>query len=196
MQNNKIKLLSLTILVSLVFFGFSNFTQTKTKRVIVQSNDSISADTIVNWLTWEEAIKKNDTVPKKIFMDIYTNWCGWCTKMDNSTFKDAKVVEYLNEKFHCVKFDAESKKEIVFKGHTFKYTKTGRRGYHELAISLLDSKMSFPSFVLLNKEVQRINILPGYRTADEILIILKYIGEDYFKTMTYDEYLKSLKKDK
>ena len=61
----------------------------------------------VKWMTWEEAAAANDKQPKKIFVDVYTNWCGWCKKMDASTFKETDVVKILNEKFYPVKLNAE-----------------------------------------------------------------------------------------
>jgi thiol:disulfide interchange protein len=32
----------------------------------------------VRWYTWEEAVKANAVVKKKFFIDVYTDWCGWC----------------------------------------------------------------------------------------------------------------------
>ena len=60
----------------------------------------------INWMTWDEANAANKVTPKKIFIDIYTDWCGWCKKMDKSTFQDASVIEALNKDFYAVKFDA------------------------------------------------------------------------------------------
>ena len=52
----------------------------------------------INWMTWDEAINrsKTDSVPKKMFIDFYTGWCGWCKRMDATTFKDNGVVSYMN----------------------------------------------------------------------------------------------------
>ena len=61
----------------------------------------------INWMSFEEAVKLNETKPKKIFIDVFTDWCGWCTKMDQTTFVDKDVVAYMNENFYAVKFNAE-----------------------------------------------------------------------------------------
>jgi thioredoxin-related protein len=138
------------------------------------------AETAVKWLSWEEAVAANEKQPKKLFVDIYTDWCGWCKRMDATTFKDEKVVGYLNEHFHAVKLDAEQKEDIEFDGHTFKFIKGGRNGVHELAYSLLDGRLGFPSFVFLDENFRRISISPGFKTSDVMLKELKYVGEEEY----------------
>ena len=100
----------------------------------------------------------------------------------------------MNEHFYAVKFDAEMKDDIVYKDHTFKFVKSGRRGYHQLAAALLENKMSYPSFVAMDEKVDRITIIPGYRDADGMLPVLQFVGEDKYKSMSYQEFEKTLKK--
>ena len=57
--------------------------------------------------------------PKKVFIDLYTSWCGWCKRMDATTFKQRAIVEYMNQKYYAVKFDAETRDTINFNGHSF-----------------------------------------------------------------------------
>lgn len=149
-----------------------------------------STKEVIKWYSWDEAIELNSSSNKKIFIDVYTDWCGWCKKMDNSTFKDSKVVKYMNENFIAVKFDAEQKEDIIYKDHIMKYIAQGRRGYHELAYSLLDGKMSYPAFVYLAEDARRIIISPGYKDAPMIMKELAFIGEDHYKTTSFTEFSK------
>uniref|UniRef100_A0A3Q2YUK7 Spermatogenesis-associated protein 20-like TRX domain-containing protein n=1 Tax=Hippocampus comes TaxID=109280 RepID=A0A3Q2YUK7_HIPCM len=55
---------------------------------------------------------KNEGNTKKVFIDIYTDWCGWCKKMDKDTFQNPEVAAYMNENFLMVKMDAEGKDPI------------------------------------------------------------------------------------
>lgn len=119
----------------------------------------------INWMTFEEAIEANESEKKFIFIDVFTEWCGWCKKMDNSTFKDSEIVDYMNKHFYAVKLDAEQKEDINYKGNTFKFIDQGRRGYHELAAQLLQGSMSYPSFVILSPEEQINAIIKGYQDA-------------------------------
>ena len=61
----------------------------------------------IQWMTWDQAIAKNNENPRKIMIDVYTDWCGWCKRMDKSTFVDTAVVNYVNKHFYAVKFNAE-----------------------------------------------------------------------------------------
>ena len=55
----------------------------------------------INWISLEEAQRLNEKEPRKIIIDLYTSWCGWCKKMDASTFAHPVVAKYVNEKILC-----------------------------------------------------------------------------------------------
>ncbi len=145
----------------------------------------------ITWLSWDEAIQMAEKNPKKIFVDLYTDWCGWCKKMDATTFKNPEVVRYMNENFYAVKFNAEQQEVVQYKDHTFKYIASGRRGVHELAYSLLDGRLGYPSYVYLDEEQNRITISPGYKDAAALLKELGYIVGNHYQQKTYEEYLRS-----
>ncbi|MCR9084859.1 MAG: thioredoxin family protein, partial [Cyclobacteriaceae bacterium] len=42
----------------------------------------------ITWLKFEEAVAANQSDPKMLLVDVYTDWCGWCKKMDKETFTD------------------------------------------------------------------------------------------------------------
>lgn len=147
------------------------------------------ADATIQWLTWDEAMLKMKAEPKKIFIDLYTDWCGWCKRMDATTFTDPKVIASMNAHFYAVKFNAEQTADVVYDNHTFKYHgEVGRRGVHELAYALLDGQMSYPSFVYLDAQRQRISISPGYKDADMMDVELRFIGGDHFLTQTFEAF--------
>ena len=149
----------------------------------------------VEWLTWEEAIARNQQQPKKIMVDIYTEWCGWCKKMDKTVFTDPVISQYIADNFYAVKLDAEQRESLVYSGHTFSFdADAGRRGSHELAITLLEGRMSYPSIVYLDENENRITISPGFKPADKFINELSFISGTHYQTKTDQEYLKSLGK--
>jgi len=142
----------------------------------------------ITWLTWDEAIELNKENPKKIFIDVYTDWCGWCKRMDATTFIDPEVVSYMNEHFYAIKLDAEMKENITFKDQDFKYVKQGRRGIHTLAYSLLEGKASYPSFVTLTESFDRIAISPGYKQPGQLIKELRFAAEERYKDESWSDY--------
>lgn len=142
----------------------------------------------INWLSWEEAVELNKTNPKKLFVDVYTDWCGWCKRMDKSTFSDPEIVKYMNENFHAVKFNAEQKEDITWNSNTFKFVKSGRRGAHELASALLDGRLGYPSFVLLDEEFARIMISPGFKKPEQLEKELVFAKEEKYKEVSWEDY--------
>lgn len=143
---------------------------------------------LVKWMSFEEALERSKTEKRKIFIDVYTDWCGWCKVMDKKTFSEVNIADYLNEKFYAVKLDAEQEDDILFRDHTFKFVPNGRRGYHELAAWLLQGKLSYPTVVFLDEDFNQIQPLPGYREPKEFHPILTYFGEDQYKLMAWKDY--------
>lgn len=142
----------------------------------------------IDWMTWDEVVKAQQKRPKKVFIDVYTDWCGWCKKMDKSTFIDKSVIKALNKDFYAIKFDAEQKEVIKFKGQDYVYVGSGRRGAHQLAKSLLDGRMGYPSFVYLDENLSRIMPSPGFKQVDQLLRELSYISTESYTKMDLEKY--------
>jgi len=127
-------------------------------------------------------------------IDLYTEWCGWCKRMDKDTFEDEDIADYLNEHYYSVKFDAEYKKDIVYNGKTYKFIQNGRRGYHELAAELANGRLSFPTTVFMDEQQRLIQPLPGYKDPVLFEQIITYFGEDMHKKMPWEKYQRTYKK--
>ena len=147
--------------------------------------------TTVKWYSIEEAEKLSKEQGKKVMIDVYTDWCGWCKKMDKETFNHPVIAKYINENYYPVKLDAESKIDITFMGTTYKYVAQGTRGYHELAAGLLNGQLSYPSVAYLNEKLQLLGAIPGYKTAEAMEPLLVYISEDKYITQSLEEFQKT-----
>ena len=147
----------------------------------------------INWVTFEEAVSMNKENPKKILIELYTDWCGWCKKMDQDTYSKAQIIDYINDKFYAVKFNAEQRENVEFNGYTFKFVPSGRRGYHELAAALTNNKLSYPTTVFMDEKLQIIQPIPGYLDAKTFDMISTYIGEGKYKDTPWEDYQKSFK---
>jgi thioredoxin-related protein len=135
-------------------------------------NRSQQAALEILWQPYTDGLAQASKTKKPAFIDFYTEWCHWCHELDRTTYKDARVIRLLNEKFVSIKVDAESKKGSVYAG------RYPIRGYPSLW------------FVAPSGEI----ILPiqGYVAADNLMPVLVFIGDGHYPKMTYDEFMKSL----
>jgi thioredoxin-related protein len=143
----------------------------------------------VKWYTWEQAVEANKTKKKKLFLDVYTDWCGWCKIMDKNTFENDSIAKFLNANFYPVKLNAEQRDSIIFGGKKFEFVNTeGGRGVHTFAYALLDGKMSYPTVVYLTENYERIMIAPGYKEVPELFKQLNFASLEKYKTQTWEQY--------
>lgn len=147
----------------------------------------------VQWLSFEEAVKLNEETPKKVLIDVYTDWCGWCKKMKKQTFNHPEIAKYINEHFYPVRFDAESKKQVRFKGKTFSLKNNSGRQTHELAVALLQGRMSYPSVAYLDDQNKLITAVPGYYSPKDIEPILKYFATGAYNEASFEDFKKDFR---
>jgi thioredoxin-related protein len=159
------------LIVVISFFSFSNN---------VLTGEEIQEECEIEWMSYEEATNLSKKKKKKIFVDVYTDWCGWCKKMDATTMKDPRIVAYMNKKFYAVKLNAESSKKTFYKG-----TPVTER---ELAIKIYKAN-SYPSTLYLDDEENLLINLPGYRGAEELDKILHFLGENNYKSQTWEQFV-------
>jgi thioredoxin-related protein len=195
----KLTILSLLVLPLLALgnksiLALHTITDTDKPAIISASEGSAKADKSdekIKWLTIEQAAERMKKEPRKVVIDVYTDWCGWCKKMDKDTFTDPKVAKVINKYYYPVKLDAEGKDPITLNGVT--YTFKPEYKSHELAVMLLQGQMSFPTTVYLDENMNMLAPVPGYLDANNFYKILSFFGENHFKTMNFQEFEKTFK---
>ena len=170
-----------TIVVCIVFSG------------IVEAQPVVpSAPVKLTWYSLEEAEKLNKVNPKKFMIDVYTDWCGWCKRMDEGTFSHPVITRILMEKFYPIKFNAETRDTIQFNGGKYiNLLKGGRGTTHPLAISMLGWRMSYPTIVYYTEKMEYLGPMPGYKTAEQLEVILQFISQEKFRTSSMEEFEKT-----
>lgn len=136
---------------------------------------TINAEGNLNWLTIESLEQIPAADRKMVLVDVYTDWCGWCKKMDKTTFEDETVKQYLKDNFHVVKFNAEQKEAINFKGKTYNFVKNGKRGSNQLAAEMLNGRLGYPTIVYLDKDLNVMKASPGFKKPDQLISELELL---------------------
>lgn len=156
---------------------------------LTSSNIVIShPDEQIKWMSLDEAVKAAKKENKKVIVDMYTKWCGWCKVMDQKTYSDINIIRYINSHYYAVKMDAESKDTLTFQNMKFGFNETKRS--NELAYSLLNGKMSYPTTVILNGNAEILTPVQGYVESPTMMKILKFYGENIHTKMSWEEYEK------
>ncbi len=135
---------------------------------------------VINWLSWQEAMELQKVKPKKIMVDLYTEWCIWCERMEKATFMHPQIAQYVNENFYPVKFDAESRETIDFKGRKFNYQAQVERGYNMFSLYLTRGQLSYPSVVFLDEQASNPQPIKGFQNPVVMDKLLHFFGEDYY----------------
>jgi len=132
----------------------------------------------LQWISIMEALDVARMENKKIVLDVYTDWCGWCKRMDRDVYANAKVADYMNQKFVASKMNPEKRGNLTYSGTEYTLAQFGQalgiRGY--------------PATVFFNEKGEVLTMVAGYIKADEFLKILTYFGDDHYLQQTYDEY--------
>jgi len=152
-----------TILIITMFFGCS-------------PSDPV-ADAPFKWYTVEEAAALNTDKSKIYFVDVYTDWCGWCKRMDKATFAQPEIQNFLKENFIPVKFNAEQKEPVKFLDKQYLFNaNVGRKGTHDLARMMLAGRMSYPSFAFMDGTGNVIEVSKGYKTPEQFMPVLEKVA--------------------
>lgn len=148
----------------------------------------------IKWYTFQQAVELSKKEKKKIFIDVYTDWCGWCKVMDKNTFAHPVIAKYMNQKYYAVKLNAEMKDTVFFNNYSFvNPSPKTQRSTHQLASSLLNNKLSYPTVVFLDENFSMLTQVPGYQKPEQMEPILKYFGDNVYPTVKWDEFAKSFK---
>ena len=158
--------------------------------VVLGLNTAVSQEA-VKWYSIEEAVQLASKEPRVLVIDVYTDWCGWCKRMDATTFSDPTVIEILNKHFYPVKLNAEGKEDVVLGDRTFKFIDNGRRGYHEIAAIVTKGRLSYPTISYVDDQGKVLEAAPGFKSADQFKVYLSYYSSDAYKTKTFQEFTDS-----
>lgn len=155
------------------------------------TKEASSDSTEIHWLTLDQVQEAMKKEPKKVYMDVYTDWCGWCKVMEKKTFTNVNVIRYINQKFYAVRLNAEQKDSIRFLGKMYGFVPEYKA--NQLAFDIMHGQMSYPTSVIFEENFMQPQPIPGYLDVPNMEMILKYLGENTYKTVPFPDYQQSFK---
>lgn len=145
-------------------------------------------DTIIRWMTFEEAEKAQQMNPRKVFVNIYATWCRWCRVEDSLGFKNREIAHYINQHYYPVKFNAETRTPVTFKGIPYFFEKDETVFAHQLTSYLLNGKLSYPGAVFLDEKMNLMASKTGYLEPAYFESLLNYYADKAYKTMSFYDF--------
>jgi thioredoxin-related protein len=149
----------------------------------------------IKWYTIQEAEQLMKTAPRPMFFDTYTDWCGWCKRMDQVTFGHIVIADILNTKFYPVKFNAERTDNVVFLEQTF-INDRRTSNTHQLAVALLQGRLAYPTVVFLYPQANgqyAVAPIPGYKEPKDMEALLNFFIDRNFETQKWEDFQRNFK---
>jgi thioredoxin-related protein len=146
-----------------------------------EGNPGAEAATELVWKSFDEGVLLAKQQNKKIIVDVYTDWCSWCKKMDKEVYASPSVMSVLSSSYIAVKLNAESSsRSLTFKGKTLT----------EEQFAASAGVTGYPTTLFLDASANPITVLPGFVPAERFVPILKYIGDNHYQSISFEEYQK------
>lgn len=130
--------------------------------------------------TFNEALKLAKKQDKKLILDVYTDWCGWCKKMDKDVYGKSEIKDIVEDDFIFYKLNAEGDEKISYLG----------KDYSAADLAALFEVSGYPTTIFFepNGKVieykyndQKMNNLPGYYKSGEFKKVLEFMRDEKYK---------------
>ncbi|HCA80559.1 MAG TPA: hypothetical protein DEP53_12585 [Bacteroidetes bacterium] len=168
---------SATIVVGLLAVGLIGF--------LASSNDTSTQSPggeAITWHSFDEGMALAAKENKKVLVDVYTDWCVWCKKMDKEVYTDGQIGRIIAKDFIAVKFNPEGQELVTMNNEHL----NGSLFTQAMGIS------GYPSTLIFGADGKPITKIDGFQEAKEYAALLTFIGEDHYKTKSFQQFKSGL----
>ncbi len=120
----------------------------------------------IHWVDYDKGMSLAKEENKPVFLHFFTDWCGYCRKMERETFEKEDVIAALNGHFISIKVNADQYQDLV--------RKYGVRG--------------LPDNRFLDQNGNFIYRVPGYMEPLVFSFFMDYVTTGAYKNMSVKEY--------
>ena len=172
-KENVLVVVLIALAIAGVFLYNTSKTPTTTQAAVLSevSKTQISSDikgTAIGWKDYTPGMAMAAQGDKPIFLYFHAPWCTYCTKLKKTTFKDKKVLAYLEKNFVSIQVDTD-KNQVLSNEWKVK---------------------GLPTLWFLEPDGTKINSIPGYMDAAQLLMVLKYVHTKSYNTMEFRDFMK------
>jgi thioredoxin-related protein len=148
--------------------------------LLAAASSVAAAPNAVAWRAWNPGLREAAQSGRPVVVDVYTDWCGWCKRMDRDVYARADVRDYLNKRFVSIRLDAEAAAPASYEGKAF----TSRSLAARFRVS------GYPTTIFLKPDGGHIANVPGYVPADRFLLLLRYVGEGHLdRGLSFEQFV-------
>jgi thioredoxin-related protein len=130
---------------------------------------ALAGESKPEWRRWDPGLAEAEQSGRPVLVDVYTQWCGWCRRMERDVYSRPEVREYLNRNFVSVKIDAEAPDAAQYEG----------KAYTSRSLAARFRVTGYPTTIFLRPDGAHLANVPGYVPADRFLLLLRYIGDGH-----------------
>lgn len=120
----------------------------------------------VAWKKLDDALDDAGKRKRPVFVMVHAPWCGYCRKMDATTFRDPSVTKLLDAKFSSSRLDGESESTVRW---------APRKAVAEAEIAQLYGIRGFPTLLFLRHDRKEIARISSYLPADQMKMLLNAV---------------------
>jgi thioredoxin-related protein len=135
----------------------------------------------VQWVALEDGVKRAAASGKYVFVTVYTDWCGYCRKLNNVTLRARPVLAELEKNFQSVRINAESEKPVVWKGRKMTEREVAGTAW---------GVTGYPTMLFISPKGEIIGSYSAFAEPDLMVRLLTYISSGAReRKVSFDDFL-------
>jgi|688.fasta_scaffold39530_8 uncharacterized protein YyaL (SSP411 family) len=132
----------------------------------------------LKWYGFNEGYELSKKTGKIMLVDVYTDWCGWCKRMDRDTYAKSEIIQAINKNYIPIKFNPEIEGvSYNFEGNTY-------TGMQLLSVIGNNQINGYPATVFLYPKEKKMNLVSGYYDATRFQTVLSSVVESFAPVVT------------